>query len=86
VNILEEISLVYGILKSNIIHEVFEFIIINYSNRSWVRIFRQLCEPEYMTCICYTPRRIMITYHNYKVEYAWSCKMSSIEAKTCKNG
>ena len=34
VNILEEISLVYRISKSNIIHEVFKFIIRNYSNRS----------------------------------------------------
>jgi hypothetical protein len=46
--ILEEMSLVYRISKSNVIHEVFEFVIINYSNGSCVRIFRQIYELGYM--------------------------------------
>jgi hypothetical protein len=32
--ILEEMSLVYKISQSNVIHEVFEFTIENYSNRN----------------------------------------------------
>ena len=27
-------------------------------------------QPEYMTCICCTPKRIMVTYHYYEVEHA----------------
>ena len=65
-NIPEGMSLVYRISKNNIIHEVFKFIIRNYSNRSWVRMFRQLYEPGYMTCICCTPRRMTIRYHHYE--------------------
>ena len=33
-NVLEEMSLVYRISKSNAIHEVFELVIRNYSNRN----------------------------------------------------
>ena len=76
--ILEEMSLVYRISKSNAIHEVFEFIIKYHSNRSWVRIFRQLYEPGYMTCICCTLRRIMITYHHYKIKHA--CEVAKCQA------
>jgi hypothetical protein len=45
--ILEEMSLVYRISGSNVIHEVFEFTIRNYSNRNWVGIFRQLYKLGY---------------------------------------
>jgi hypothetical protein len=44
--------------KRDAIRKVLKFIIRNYSNRSWVRIFRQPYEPGYMTFICCTPTHI----------------------------
>ena len=65
--ILEEMSLVYRISKSNVIHEV-----LNLSSE----ITQTEVELEFLdnsmnqTCIYYTPRRIMIRYHHYEIKHA----------------